>query len=195
MVEDILDIWISILAALGIMPIVVRFGMVPWVELSNIKPPLEKTAMTTSSEIDGYDYQLLAADAYLSIAVADPNQPDPIRVRFYENENSVKDETMDRYPEDGLSLDSQDVMSDVYYYQVYYSTQLSPSAINNKVTVGTKLIRSTGYEPSDGISLLLRPRVGDGDNNTRIWCFGLDPTLMKGEYRTKYDKHGWFYIR
>ena len=194
MVEDILDVLLTVIVTTVLIVLTMKFGILPWVTLSVYEAPMEKTALRTTSEIDGYDYHLKAADAYLSIAIADANQPDPVRVRFYETADSNFSGNNSKYSYDGLNDESTDGVSDIGYYQVFYSTQYAPSAVNNKMTVGNKVINWTNYNPSDNISLLLRPRVGDGDNNARLWCFGLNSNKMKGDSKTKSEKHDWFCV-
>lgn len=190
MVEDILDFFLEVAFAVLSFPIVLQFGIAPWINFGGFNSTIEKTAIETSGELDGKNLGFTGADAYLSLAVADEEQPEPIKVRYYVGANQGDKEVLDVW-KDGLNEAGKDSLSDTEYYQVYYSTQYEPSAINSKVTVGKKVMQITNYDQSRNVELLLRPKVGDTKGDKAMWCWNLRGTEMKGDSVTKSQRHEW----
>ena len=183
-------------------PFVYNFGIKPWTNFGGFDTKIEKTALETTGTLEDKTLTFKGADMYLSIAVSDAEQPDPNKVRFYIGSNGNQDDKIlnKNQDEDGFKKDD----NHTGYYQVYYSTQHKPSTINNKVSIGKKVITATGYNPDEPINLLLKPRTDtslSGDVPDMAWYVYTpqegyvgdkpDTHILTGQMKTKCDKHSW----
>lgn len=197
-ITDILEIAGEIAVALVLLPIVMKFGVRPWMAMGGFETKIEKTALETSATIEDDTLQITGADMYLSLAVSDGNQPEPNKVRFYGSSHDITD---------SYRNDNTDGLNEYHdsYYQVFYSTQKNPSTINNKMSVSRKVIEATDYGYDAPITLTLKPKTsllnGDisnnpmDDSNAPAWYVNCALDNLKGDYKEKAKKHSWMCLQ
>lgn len=197
-VSSILDIMIELAMALVALPFVMTMAIKPWSGMGGFESKIEKTALETSATLEDDTITFTGADMYLSLAVSDSSQPQPNKIRFYSRNNTLTD---------GLAESESDGFKDYgdNYFQVFYSSQHNPSTINNKVSVGRKVIASTNYIYDSPISLTLKPKTsmlnGEISNNPAdnsdapAWFINCDLEGLSGNYKDKGLKHNWFCLK
>lgn len=193
--DDIFDIIIATVCILISIPFFMKYAINPWNDFGGFNTEIEKTALVTQGTLEDNNFHLKGADAYLSLAISDKYQPNPQSVRFYksgvtinENVNPDTGSVLNQNPDDKLT-DATD-----NYYQVYYSTQKSPSTVLNKMSVGGKIIFYTRYQLDSNIELLLHPETDASRSGELSWNFALNKEALSSVDRDKFNKHNWLYL-
>ena len=187
------DLLIEILFVALAFPFVFKYGISPWQDFGGFGTLIEKTALETSAELQDNIKKFTGADMYLSVAVSDAVQPDTDVMVFYKTAGTLEDSNLlSKEPSDGFKSSGTK-----NYYTVYYATDKSPSTVNNKMSVGRKLLSNTGYDLDAVTPMILQPKLGDPDDNneTMKWLINRDVNSLDSEELGLCQKHGWLYFQ
>lgn len=193
--DDIFDIIIATVCVLISLPFFMKYAIDPWNTFGGFNTEIEKTALVTQGTLDDNNFHLKGADAYLSIAISDKYQPNPQSMRFFKSD-AVINEDIDPDKGSVLNQNSDDKLTDATgnYYQVYYSTQKSPSTVLNKMSVGGKIIFYTRYNLDNNIELMLHPQTDASRSGELTWNFALNKSALNVINKDKFDRHNWLYL-